>query len=137
MGLYLCVFDGDEEVDGVEVGRYADFNALRGYIVKELEGGVAGSRFPTLIMHSDSDGEWSCEDAAKLITELTEIVALMTMRPAVPFSAEWQSSLAQSLGLSPENALESFIDIDGELLLKRVLNLFHTSLRSQAPVLFQ
>jgi len=24
MGLYLCIFDGDEDVDGVDVGAYAD-----------------------------------------------------------------------------------------------------------------
>ena len=32
MGLYLCIFDEDEEVDGVEVGLYSDFNALRDYV---------------------------------------------------------------------------------------------------------
>jgi len=45
VGLYLCIFDGDEEVDGVEVGAYADYNALRDYVVRELETGRAGSRF--------------------------------------------------------------------------------------------
>jgi hypothetical protein len=53
MGLYLAVFDGDDEVDGVEAGPYADYNALRDYIVDVLENGRAGSRFPTLVMHSD------------------------------------------------------------------------------------
>jgi hypothetical protein len=43
MGLYLCIFDGNEDVDGVEVGPYADFNALRDYIIQEIEGGEAGS----------------------------------------------------------------------------------------------
>ncbi len=45
MGLYLCIFEDEEDVDGVEVGPYSDFNALRDYIVRELETGNTGSRF--------------------------------------------------------------------------------------------
>jgi len=52
MGLYLCVFDGEEELDGVEVGFYADFGTFRNAVVRHLENGKAGSRFPTLIHHS-------------------------------------------------------------------------------------
>ena len=39
MGLYLCVFEGDEELDGLEIGSYADFNVVREYIVRQLEDG--------------------------------------------------------------------------------------------------
>ena len=74
MGLYLCIFDGDEDVDGVEVGAYADYNALRDCIVRELEAGEAGSRFPTFILHSDCDGEWTVAECQRLQGELTEIV---------------------------------------------------------------
>jgi len=58
MGLYLCIFDGEEDVNGVEIGSYADYNALRDYVVRELELGKAGTRFPTFVLHSDCDGEW-------------------------------------------------------------------------------
>ena len=34
MGLYLCIFDGEEDVNGVEIGSYADYNALRDYVVR-------------------------------------------------------------------------------------------------------
>jgi len=72
MGLYLCIFDGDEDVDGVEVGAYADYNALRDYIVRDLEAGKVGSRFPTFILHSDCDGEWSVAECQMLQGELAQ-----------------------------------------------------------------
>ena len=41
-------------------------SAQADYIVRELEDGKAGSLFPTLVMHSDCDGEWSPPDCDKL-----------------------------------------------------------------------
>ncbi len=137
MGLYLCVFDGEEELDGVEVGNYADFNALRDYVVRELEGGVAGSKFPVLIMHSDSNGEWSVQDASRLIVELTEIAASLKVRQPVAFSSEWKARVAKSIGLHPENAFESFFDIDGEFLIERLIGLADVAIKANAPVVFQ
>jgi hypothetical protein len=137
VGLYLCVFDGDEEVEGVEIGPYADFNGLRDYIVRELEQGQAGIKFPTLINHSDADGEWSVADCVKLSTELSEIVLMMKIKPPVPFVSEWQSAVAKSTGLVPKNACESFIDVDGELVLERLHHLVDVALQHQLPILFQ
>jgi hypothetical protein len=57
MGLYLCVFDGDEDLEGVEVGAYADYNAVSDFVVRELEAGRLSSWFPTFVLHSDCDGE--------------------------------------------------------------------------------
>jgi len=72
MGLYLYIFEGDEDVDGVEVGGYTDCNALRDCVVSQLEAGEAGSRFPT-----DCDGEWSVAECQRLQGELTQIVAAL------------------------------------------------------------
>jgi hypothetical protein len=137
MGLYLCIFDEDEEVDGVEVGSYADYNALRDYIIRELEAGRAGSRFPTLVLHSDCDGEWSVAECQRLQREVMEIVAALKERPAVEFGSNWQKVVAKSIGLKPENALESFIDVDGERLLDRLQNLVKKALDRRLPILFQ
>lgn len=137
MGLYLCIFDGDEDIDGLEVGSYADYNALRDYVVREFEQGKAGSTFPTFVMHSDSDGEWSVEDCSKLRDELCAIVETMKTRPPVEFSSEWQRAVAKSVGLVPQNAFESFIDVDGEFLLERLQNLVEKSIARQLPILFQ
>jgi Immunity protein 70 len=117
MSLYLCVFDGPDEIEGVEVGPYADFNALRDTIAGQLEGGKAGSRFPTLMLHSDCDGEWDLDACARLKTELDTIVAEARLRPA--------------------SAIERFLDVDGQFLLERLQGLVETALRSRQPILFQ
>ena len=137
MGLYLCVFDGEDEIDGVEVGPYADFGELRDYVVRELEGGKAGTRFPTFIIHSDCDGQWSVEDAAKLLAELETIVSSMKAQKPVPFVSEWQRNAARNVGLVPKSAFESFVDVDGELVLLRIQNLVRVALEHQLPILFQ
>ena len=137
MGLYLCVFDAEEEIDGVEVGHYADFNALREYISRELEGGRAGKRFPTLMIHSDCDGEWSPVECAKLITELTALASEMNQKPPVPFTSEWQKFVAKANGIMPKSAFESFIDVDGEFVLDRMLGLARLAVERNLPVLFQ
>jgi hypothetical protein len=137
MGLYLCIFDGDEEIDGVEVGPYSDFSALRDYIVRELEPGRAGSKYPTLILHSDCDGEWSVDQCGILREELAEIIVKMKKNISVPFASEWQANVARSIGLVPSNAFESFVDVDGEFVLERLQNLVELALRRRLPILFQ
>lgn len=137
MGLYLCIFDGDEDVDGVEVGAYADYNALRDYVVRELEGGRAGSRFPTFVVHSDCDGEWSVTECQRLQGELAEIGAALKRRPAIDFASEWQNGVAKSIGLKPQSALECFIDVDGEFLLDRLQSLVKNAIVRRLPILFQ
>jgi Immunity protein 70 len=137
MGLYLAVFDGDEEVDGVEVGPYADFGNLRDYVVRNLEDGRAGARFPIFIIHSDCDGEWSVSDCTKLRAELAEIIAAMKAQPPLPLSSKWQKDVARSIGLTPKTAYESFIDVDGEFVLERILHLATVALERQLPILFQ
>ena len=79
MGLYLCVFDDDDnELDGVEVGSYADFNFFRDAVVATVENGNAGTVCPVLNTHSDNDGEWTNEEARHLLTELSQICLLYT-----------------------------------------------------------
>lgn len=137
MGLYLCSFEDEDEVDGVEVGGYADFNALRDYIIRELEMGKTGSRFPTIILHSDCDGEWSLADCEKLSGELAEIANALKARPAVQFGSDWQKGVAKSIGLVPQNAFESFIDVDGEFLIERLQSLVDGARKRGVPILFQ
>jgi hypothetical protein len=137
VGLYLCVFDGDDEIDGVDVGAYADFNALRDYVVRELEGGHAGIKFPIFVLHSDCDGKWSVEDATKLLAELEEVVNSLKTRKPIPFTSEWQSKVARDIGLTPKSAFECFVDVDGEFVLMRIHNLVRVALERQLPILFQ
>jgi hypothetical protein len=137
MGLYLCIFDDEEDVASVEVGPYADYNAVRDYVVRELEAGNAGSRFPTFVLHSDCDGEWSLADCEKLRGEFAEIATALRMRPAIEFVSDWQKAVGKSIGLVPRNAFESFIDVDGEFLLERLQSLVDSAIEHRLPILFQ
>ena len=123
MSLYLCIFDEDEELDGVDTGAYSDFGDFRNTIAKELEREKIGSRFPTLMLHSDCDGQWEVEDCEKLERELETISSELKRQPPKMFFAEWQKNVAKQCGLRPENLYDCFIDVDGEPLLERLLGL--------------
>lgn len=137
MGLYLCSFDGDEEVDGVEMGSYADFNFFRDAVVASVEKGDRGSRCPTLISHHDSDGEWSPEEAACLVVELDLIETALSELPPVEFNSPWKAKVVSSLGLRPKSLLDCFFDVDGEPLVGRLRGLAEKSVRKHIPILFQ
>ena len=137
IGLYLCVFDGDEELEGVEVGLYADFDVVRQYVVNHLESGHAGVKFPTFILHSDCDGEWGYEECQRLKLELREISAALKQRPPLELGEGWQKDVARSIGLTPRNAFESMIDVDGEFLFDRLEGLVEVALNHRLPILFQ
>lgn len=137
MGLYLGVFEDDEELKGFQVGPYSDFGAFRDYVTLELEAGRLGSRFPTLIAHSDCDGEWSVAECEKLRNELSEIEAELRARSPSGFTSEWQRLVAKSIDLVPRNALESFIDVNGEPLVKQLQSLAEFALERRLPISFQ
>jgi hypothetical protein len=137
MSLYLCIFDEDDEIDGVDVGAYSDFGNFRETVTKLLENGRAGSRFPVLMLHSDCEGEWSPAECGKLEKELEIVSNELKQRPPKEFFAEWQKNLARSLGLHPDNLYECFIDVDGEPLLERLFNLARLAQRRCLPIFFQ
>jgi hypothetical protein len=137
MGLYLCVFDGDEDVEGVEVGSYADFEHFRHTVTSLLEANVQGSRYPTLILHSNCDGEWTPAECISLIGELRDIEEHFRRLPVANYSSDWQRELANDLGLQPQSLYDSFIDVDGVPLLQRIRELCELSIDRNAAVLFQ
>lgn len=141
MGLYLCVFASerdDEEIDGVEVGSYDDFHTFRTVIAESLERGRWGSRFPTLMLHSDSDGVWSPQEVLTLDKELTTIEEEGSELPPHRFPEDsWQASVATMLGLAPASLADSFYDVDGEPLLGRLRGLVTVAVDAGAPISFQ
>ena len=137
MGLYLCVFEEDEELDGVDIGSYSDFGFFRDVVTNQLEAGTPGANYPTLILHSDSDGEWSAQECAALQQELESIADAFRQLPPTEFNSDWQRAVAKSLGLQPGNLYESFIDVDGEPLLERLLGLCRLAQERGQPILFQ
>jgi hypothetical protein len=138
MGLYLCVFDeSGDELEGVEVGSYEDFNFFRDAVIATVEKGSAGSVCPVLNNHSDSDGEWTSLDAHNLIAELDKAAEVMSQYPPAEFNSEWKKQTARLFGLNPQTLLDCFFDIDGEPLVDRVRQLAQVSISSGQPILFQ
>lgn len=138
MGLYLCVFDrSGTEIEGVEIGSYADFGAFRDCVTSLLESGETGSRFPILTLHADSDGEWTSEDAKQLKEELIRIAQELSSLSPMELDVQWKKDVAKMYGLKPSTLNESFFDIDGELLTERLSQLAASSIESGQPILFQ
>ena len=137
MGLYLCVFEGDDEVDGVEVGSYADFNSFREAVSTNLEWGNWGCRFPTLLFHSDCGGEWTTTDCAALRQELEQIGSELRLLPHVEYPGPWQKDVAKQLGIHPGSLYDIYIDVDGEPLVERLLTLCDVAISHGQPILFQ
>jgi len=137
MGLYLCIFDGDDELGAVEVGSYSDWGSFTDHVTATLEGGSAGARFPTLILHSDCDGEWTPTECSTLLSELQTVQRELQSQPPIPFAAEWQSQAASRIGLQPASAAESFVNVDGELLLHQLRRLAALAVERNLPILFQ
>jgi hypothetical protein len=136
MGLYLCVFDDGDELDGVEVGSYEDFATLRTSVAESLEGGRPGSRFPVLMLHSDCDGEWSPSEAAALARELDAIQAEFGSLPSLPLTG-WKEEIASTFGIAPRSLADCFFDVDGESLWDRLRGLCALSTTHRLPILFQ
>lgn len=140
MGLYLCVFApnlSDEELDGVEVGSYGDFGRLRETIAKHLEPDGWGTRFPVLMSHVDNDGQWSPDEAAILLKELTTIDAEFGKLPPEPIPDGWQAEVAEEFELEPESLRDCYFDVNGDPLLDRLMDLCRVSIEEKAPILFQ
>lgn len=137
MGLYLCVFEGDEELEGVEVGSYEDFNSFRKVVETKLESGGRGSRYPLLMLHSDSDGEWSADEVLQLRAEIEGISRALQELPSIGPPGDWQEEVMRQMGIRPSSLYECFIDVDGEPLLERMIQLCDVALESSQPILFQ
>lgn len=137
MSLYLCVFASDGELEGVELGAYSDFDHFRSTVTEVLEGGAAGSAFPTLVRHSNCDGEWTAADCHALMTELMSIAVAFRELPPRQLPDGWQRSIAEGQDLVPQNLYQSFIDVDGLPLIGRLLDLCRRAVSSSQPILFQ
>jgi len=105
--------------------------------VANLEDGVAGSRFPTLILHADSDGQWTPDEAAKLEKELEIIRVRFQELPPIALDAGWKEQVAKTFSLQIISLHDCFFDIDGEPLLERLINLTKLSQARDLPILFQ
>ena len=137
MGLYLCVFDESDEIDGVDVGSYADYGRFVDAVVAHFEKGKRGSGCPIITMHSDSDGQWTPEECSRLDRDLQEIERVFSSLPARPISEGWQVQVTKTFGIKPKTLAECFFDIDGEPLIGRLRGLCQMAVDKRIPILFQ
>jgi len=137
MGLYLCVFEGDEDVEGVDVGAYEDWNAFIDEVVRHVENGLRGSRHPVLTLHSDCDGQWTPQECPDLDRAMDEIEQTFRRLPAAPPPDGWKANVAKQLGLRFDTLRACFFDVDGENLIDRLRGLSKLAQKMNRPILFQ
>ena len=137
MGLYLCVFgppaSGDEdpeELAGSDVGHYSDFGYFRDTIARRL----GREKYPTLMEHSDCDGDWSLEDLPKLQREIREIAAAFKeLPPEVPVGAFEHTAGYRTASAS---LYDCFHDVNGTNLFEALLDLCDVALANKRPITF-
>jgi hypothetical protein len=136
LGLYLCVFDGHDEVEGVDVGAYSDFDFFRSTVTELLEEGSRGSKYPTLTLHADSDGEWSPPECEVLKRELAEISKQFGQLLPIQFRAEWQKQVSGSLG-SPRLFTIPLLTLMANRSWKGCSDFAMSPFNEISPILFQ
>ncbi|MES1197162.1 MAG: Imm70 family immunity protein [Pseudomonadota bacterium] len=137
MGLCLVIYDENgDDVAEVGVGPYSEFGALRDFVAFNLERQNAGSRFPTFMLHSDCDGEWSVEEMPKLIAELEAIIQEMRALPPAAFNASWQEQISKQRGFARSSALDSFITANCDPVLGNILGLARRASELRRPISF-
>jgi Immunity protein 70 len=139
VGLYLCVFapgDRDEELEGVEVGSCDDFHGFRETIATRLEAGDWGSRFPIFMHRSDSTSTWTAMEAGQLEVELLSVADELSRLSRIELQGSSKAA-AEEFSLVPQSLYECFLDVDGEPLVDRILDVVRASMLSDQPILFQ
>ncbi len=137
MGLCLYVFDrdsgGDEEPEELaecDVGHYSDFGYFRETIARHVQ----ASGFPTLMEHSDCDGEWTLAQLPRLERELREIRERFRQLPpeepvgAFEHTAEFRESAA--------SLYDCFHDVNGQNLFDALLDLCRAARQHARPITF-
>jgi len=137
MGLCLHVLDRDsggveepEELAECDVGHYSDFGCFRDTIARHLDAG----HYPTLMLHSDCDGEWALAEIPILERELREIATRFKQMPpespvgAFEHTAEYREG-ATSL-------YDCFHNVSGDNLFEALLDLCAAARQHGRPIIF-
>lgn len=137
MGLCLIVFAADpggdedpEEIAACDVGHYSDFGCFRDMIARKLD----ARRFPTLLLHSDCDGEWSVAEIPVLERELREIAAeFVRMGPEEPAGA-FEHCADRRAGA--QSLYDCFHEVNGQNLFEALLRLCAIARDRARPITF-
>ena len=134
MGLYLCIFDDDEEdVAGFDVGHYSDFGCFRDTIMRHISD--AESRYPVLMQHSDCDGEWPLTALPELKRELDAIAArFRELPPEEPANAFEHVAHCRT---DAKSLYDCFHNVDEENLFEALRGLCDEAMSLGKPISFQ
>jgi hypothetical protein len=137
MGLCLYVFGADagddddpEEIAECNVGHYSDFGCFRDTIARHLD----AERYPTLMQHSDCDGEWTLTEISLLEQELREIVAAFQKLPPEEPSGAFEHTAEYRAGA--KSLYDCFHNVDGENLFESILELCAVAREHERPITF-
>ena len=137
MGLCLHVFGpstgDDEDPDEIaecDVGHYSDFGCFRDTIARHLD----AKHYPTLMDHSDCDGEWTLVEIPALEQELKEIAAkYKNLRAEEPVNA-FEHTAEYRVGAS--SLYDCFHNVSGENLFEALLELCRVATQHRRPITF-
>jgi hypothetical protein len=137
MGLCLHVFGPDpgdddepEEIAECDVGPYSDFGCFRDAIARHLD----ARRYPTLMEHSDCDGEWALAEIPRLERELREIGAAFKKLPPEEPRGEFEHTAEYRAGA--ESLYDCFHEVNGENLFEALLDLCAVAREHGRPITF-
>jgi len=131
MSLYLTIFDGDDEITGWVFGHYSDFGFFRDKINEKF----SAKQFPTLMNHSDCDGEWLASDLPKLKDELQLIANQFKKLP--PESLQKAFEHTSEFRKNALTLYDCFYNVDGENVFEALIALCGEGIRLNKPILFQ
>ena len=131
MSLYLTIFDGDTEVSGWVVGHYSDFGCFRDSIAAHLK----SADYPTLMRHSDCDGEWCVSELRVLRCELQSVGdGFRGLPPEEPKNAFEHTADSRT---GARSLYDCFHNVDGKNLFEALIALCDEGIRLNKPILFQ
>jgi Immunity protein 70 len=131
MSLFLTIFDGDDDVAGWAFGHYSDFGCFRDTIATKLR----AADYPTLMKHSDCDGDWPVAQLPVLRSELESIAAAFRCLPAEEPQKAFEHTAEHRHGA--RSLYECFHNVDGENIFEALIALCDEGIRLQRPIVFQ
>ncbi|MFM9959015.1 MAG: Imm70 family immunity protein [Phycisphaerales bacterium] len=137
MGLCLHVFSDDfddendpEEIAECDIGPYSDFGCFRNTIAAHLD----ARRYPTLMEHSDCEGEWTLASIPTLERELREIGERFKKLPAKLPEGAFEHTAEDRVGA--RSLYECFHSVNGENLFEAILELCAVAKEHRRPITF-
>ena len=136
MGLCLYVFDREsddddpEELAECDVGHYSDFACFRETIARHLD----ARKYPTLMNHSDCDGEWSLAEIPSLEQELKNIAAqFKSLPPEQPANAFEHTSEYRD---DASSLYDCYHNVNGENLFEALIAICEAARQHERPITF-